>query len=40
MIEKVAWNKSSLLLKIILNKAQTLQIFTMDIKIKIIYKSY
>ncbi len=40
MIVQVASNKSSLLLKIILQKAQTLQLFTLNIKTESIYKSY
>ncbi len=38
MIEQVASNKSSLLLKIVLQNAQTLQLFTINIKTEIIYK--
>ncbi len=37
--KKVAWNKSSLLLKIILQKMQTLQLITNIIKTESIYKS-
>jgi hypothetical protein len=37
MIEQVASNKSSLLLKIILQNAHTLQLFTINIKTEIIY---
>ncbi len=40
IIEQVAWNKSSLLLNIIIQNTQTLQLFTMNIKTEIIYKSY
>ncbi len=38
-IEQVAWNKSSLLLKSILQNTQTLQLFKMIIKMESIYKS-
>jgi hypothetical protein len=40
MVEKVASNKSSLLLKIILQNTQTLKLFTMIIKTGNIYKQY
>jgi hypothetical protein len=40
MIDQVASNKSSLLLKDISQNAQTLQLFAMNIKTEIIYKSY
>jgi hypothetical protein len=40
MMEQVALNKSSLLLKIILQNSQTLQLFAMDIKKECSYKSY
>ncbi len=40
MMEQVALNKSSLLLKIILQNSQTLQLFGMDIKTECSYKSY
>jgi hypothetical protein len=40
IIEQVAWNKSSLLLNIIIQNTQTLQLFTVIIKTEIIYKSY
>ncbi len=36
----VVQNKSSLLLMIILKNAQTLQLFTVNIKTEIVYKSY
>ncbi len=37
--KQVPWNKSSLLLKKILQNTQTLQLFTMNIKTESIYKS-
>ncbi len=40
MIEQVASNKSSLLQNNILQNAQTLQLFTINIKTEIIYKTY
>jgi len=40
MLDKLLWNKSSLLLKNILLNTQTLQLFMMNIKTKPIYKSY
>jgi hypothetical protein len=40
MREQVAWNKSSLIKKNILQKTQTLQPFTINIKIESILKSY
>jgi hypothetical protein len=40
MIEQVAWNKSSLLLKTILQSTLTLQLFTMNVKTESFYKSY
>jgi hypothetical protein len=40
MIEQIAWNKSSLVLKKILQNTQTLQLFTMIIKSESIFKSY
>ncbi len=40
MLEQVALNKSSLLPKNILQSPQILQLFTMNIKTEIIYKSY
>ncbi len=40
MTEKVAWNKSSLLLRNILQKTQTFQLFTMNIKLESIYISF
>jgi hypothetical protein len=36
----VVQNKSNLLLMIILKNAQTLQLFTVNIKTEIVYKSY
>jgi len=39
IIEQVAWNKSSLLRKILKLNTQTLQLFTMIIKVESIYKS-
>ena len=39
LIERVDWNKSSLLLNNILQNTQTLQLFTMIIKTESIYKS-
>jgi len=39
IIEQVAFNKSRLLLKIILQNTSTLQLFTKKIKTEIIYKS-
>ncbi len=38
MIEKFAWNKSSLLLQNILQNKQTLQLFAMNIKRKYLLK--
>jgi hypothetical protein len=38
MIEQVYWNKSSLILKIILQNTQTLQLFTNIIKTEMILK--
>ncbi len=38
-IEQVAWNKSGLILKIILQNSQTLQLFTINIQTEMIYKS-
>ncbi len=38
MMEQVAWNKSSLLLRFILQNTQTLQLFTTNIKTEGIYK--
>ncbi len=40
IIEQVAWNKSSWLLKNIPQNTQTLQTFTMKIETESIYKSY
>ncbi len=40
MIEEIAGNKSSLLQKNILQNTQTLQIFTINIKIESFHKSY
>jgi hypothetical protein len=40
MIEQVAWNNSSILLKIILQNTQTLQLFTIITKTESINKSY
>ncbi len=40
IIKQVAWNESSLILKIILQNTQTLQKFTKIIKTESIYKSY
>ncbi len=40
MVEQVAWNKSSLLLKIQMQITQTSQLFAMNIKAESIYKSY
>ncbi len=40
IIVQVASNKSSLLLKTILQSTQTLHMLTMNIKTRIIYKSY
>jgi hypothetical protein len=40
MVKQGASNKSSLLLKNILQKAQTLKLFTITIKSESIYKSY
>jgi hypothetical protein len=40
VIEQVAWNKSSLLLKIQMQNTQTFQLFTINIKTEIIYISY
>ncbi len=40
MMEQVAWNKSSLLLKNISQNTQTLQLYTIDIETESIYKSY
>ncbi len=40
MIEQVAWNKSSLLLKIQIQNTQTLQLFTETIKTESIFKGY
>jgi hypothetical protein len=40
MMEQVAWNKSNLLQRIILQNTQTLQLFTIDIWTEIINKSY
>jgi len=40
MMKQVAWNKSSLLLLIILQNAQTLKLFTNNIKLESIYKIY
>jgi hypothetical protein len=40
MITQVALNKSSLLLKFILQNTQTLELFTINSKTEIIYKSY
>ena len=39
-IEQVTWNKSSLLLKSILQNLHTLQLLTMIIKTESTYKSY
>jgi len=39
MTEQIAWNKSSLPLKIILENSPKLQLFTINIKKGIIYKS-
>jgi hypothetical protein len=39
MIELVAWNKPSLLLKINLQNIQTLQLLTINFKTEIIYKN-
>jgi len=39
VIGQVAWNKSSLLLKIILQNSQTLQLFTINIKHKLFTKA-
>ncbi len=40
MIEEAAWSKTSLLLKIQMQRTQTLQLFTKIIETEIIYKSY
>jgi hypothetical protein len=40
IIEEAAYNKSSLLLRNILQNTQTLRLFTMNNKIVCIYKSY
>jgi hypothetical protein len=40
IIEQVALNKSSLLLKNILQNTQTLQLYTITIKTESIYKTY
>jgi hypothetical protein len=40
IIERLAWNKSSFLLKRILQNTQTLQQFTVNIELESIYKSY
>jgi hypothetical protein len=39
IIKQAAWNKSSLLLKILKLKTQTCQLFTMIIKVESVYKS-
>ncbi len=40
MIEQVALNISSLLLKNILQNTKTLHLFTINIKVEIIYENY
>jgi hypothetical protein len=40
MAEQAAWNKSNLLLKIQMLNTQTLQLFTMNIKIETINESF
>jgi len=39
MVEQIVWNKSSLILKIILQNTRTLQLHKEIIKTEIIYKS-